>query len=87
MPKLVVTVPHEFYHAMACACGEPYADSYLSGAVVDEGRLLPRTQVAWRRLTENWTAQKVLRDQKVRLVKPPLFNPMNDPLSASGIAA
>lgn len=73
MPKLQVTVPHELYDAMKTACGEPYADSYLSGATLEGGRLLPRTRTAWGRLKDNFGAMGVLRKQKINLVKPPIF--------------
>lgn len=87
MPKLPVTVPPELYDAVKAVCTEPFADSYLSGAVVVEGRLLPRTQMAWERLSQNPAAKGVLRRQKITLVPPPPFDPSNDRLPHTGAAA
>lgn len=80
MPKLIVTVPLETYDAVRGQCGEAFADSYLSGAVVAEGRLIPRTQIAWKRLMENRGAMAALRSMKTALVKPPLYDGANDRL-------
>lgn len=80
MPKLIVTVPYEVYDAVKAAAGEPFADSYLSGAVVDDGRLLPRTQIAWERLMQHRGAMAALRQLKLFVVKPPLYDGSTDRL-------
>lgn len=87
MPNLIMTVPREVYDAVEKACGEAFADSYLSGAVVSGGRLLPRTQLAWNRINTNRHACGALRGLKVDLVKPPAFDPGNDRLPHTGAAA
>lgn len=70
MARLQVTVPPEIHQAMENQCGEAYADSYLSGAIVSEGRLLPYTGVAWQRLKDNAGAVSVLKAKRLTLVKP-----------------
>jgi hypothetical protein len=87
MPKLTMTVPPEVYEAVQKVCGDAFADSYLSGAVVSEGRLLPRTQLAWSRIYNNRHAHGALRSLKVELVKPPAFDPAIDRLPSQGHAA
>jgi hypothetical protein len=74
MPNLPVTVPRELYDEMLKACGEPFADSYLSGAELHQNILLPRTHKAWERMTESWAAKDVLRFLKIILREPPFFN-------------
>lgn len=74
MPNLPVTVDRDFYDLMQAECGEPFADSYLSGAELHNGILLPRTHKAWERLSESWAARKVLREARVVMRKPPYFN-------------
>jgi hypothetical protein len=74
MPNLPVTVPRELYDEMLKGCGEPFADSYLSGAELHQNILLPRTHKAWERITENWAAKDVLRFLKITLREPPYFN-------------
>lgn len=78
MPNLPVTVDYDFYNAMAKETGAEFADSYLSGAELHRGILLPRTYKAWERLTESWAAKKVLREQKVVLKEPPYFDAMKN---------
>lgn len=74
MPNLPVTVDRDFYDAMASATSEPYADSYLSGAELYAGKLLPMTHIAWDRLRENPRAMRVISDAGVKLVEPPYFD-------------
>lgn len=74
MPNLPVTVSRELYDHIAGACGETFADSYLSGAELHQNILLPRTHKAWERLTESWAAKDVLRFLKITLREPPHFN-------------
>lgn len=73
MPKLPVTVDYDFYAAIAKATSEAFADSYLSGAEMYAGKLLPRTHIAWDRLRENQSVARVLNQQCVKLVEPPYF--------------
>jgi hypothetical protein len=74
MPNLPVTVDRDFYDAMAQVCTEPFADSYLSGAELYQGILLPRTHKAWERLIENRAAMDVIRRSRITLREPPHFN-------------
>lgn len=70
MPKMVVTVPRDLYDAVHNATYEAFADSYLSGALVEDGRLIPRTQMAWTRITENPRAMFAIRGAGLILIKP-----------------
>jgi hypothetical protein len=58
---------------MAVPNGIPFADSYLSGATLRSGKLLPRTVTAWMVLKDHSGAQAVLKSRGVTLVKPPPF--------------
>ena len=78
MPNLPVTVDYDFYQAMANGTSQTFADSYLSGAELHRGILLPRTHLAWERLMESWAAKKVLFEQKVVLKEPPYFDAMKN---------
>ena len=78
MPSLPVTVEYDFYHAMAVGTSEAFADSYLSGAELHRGILLPRTHKAWERISDSWAARQVLREQKVVLKEPPFFDAMQN---------
>lgn len=73
MSLLPVTVPQDLHEAVKAACGEPYAASYLSGAVVSNQKLLPRTHIAWERLRDSSGAMHAIRKQGVTLVEPPFF--------------
>ena len=73
MPAFPVSLPMEFWKEIAAACGEPYADSYLFGATLHSGKLLPRTVTAWERLNDNYQVRKILHERGVTLLKPPPF--------------
>jgi hypothetical protein len=73
-PSLALTVDRDFWEKMAVATSVEYADSYLSGAELYNGRLLPRTVTAWERLKDSWAARKVLSDAGVSLIKPPPYS-------------
>lgn len=77
MPNLPVTVPGNLYDAMRAACGEPFADSYLSGAITSGGTLVTKTETARIRLTESLPAMKVLHGLGYRLVGPSFLGSMN----------
>lgn len=71
---LQITVPRHVHDAVAEACGQDFAGSYLSGAVVSEqGVLLPYTHIAWERLTGNAGAMAALRRVRVTVKEPPYF--------------
>ena len=75
MPNLPVTVDRDFYNAIAMATRESFADSYLSGADLYQGKLLPVTHIAWERLLENQAAMAVMARMGVKLVEPPYYDP------------
>lgn len=70
MPKWQITVPQSLYDAIADPLGEPYADSYLWGAVVRGSNLIPHTVTAWERLTQNFNAREAIKAQKLTIIKP-----------------
>ena len=72
-PQLPLTVPLDLWEAMAMATSPEYADSYLSGAEVHNGRLLPRTKIGWTRLRDNGAAMHALRRNNITLIEPPLY--------------
>lgn len=72
-PAFPLTVPRDFYNAVADVAGAPFADSYLWGADLYDGKLLPRTQIGWERISERTEVMDVLAKLKVTLVKPPLY--------------
>ncbi len=74
-PDLPLTVDYDFWQSMALETSPEFADSYLSGAEVFEGRLLPRTVTAWERLKDTWAATNLLDSRKIKLVKPPPYSP------------
>lgn len=78
MPNLALTVPYDLWEKIAGATSPEFADSYLSGAELHAGRLLPRTQTAWERLAQSWPAKEVFRQEKITVIKPPPFDPMKN---------
>lgn len=73
MPNLPVTVDYDFYQAMSKAVSVEFADSYLSGAELYRGVLLPRTHIAWERLKDSTAAMGVINRHRVKLKEPPYF--------------
>jgi hypothetical protein len=72
-PNLVLTVSRKLWDDIAESEGGAYADSYLSGAIETDGRLLPRTKIAWNRLRERAFVQKIIRDNGLVLIEPPYY--------------
>lgn len=70
MPSLPITVTWDLHDAMTAACGEPFASSYLSGAIEGGGVLATRTHIAKDRLSDNFDAMRVLRERRLRLEGP-----------------
>ena len=60
MDDLPVTVPQALHDDTSAAMGQPFAVSYLCGALVDRGLLFPRTNVARDRLISEAKAVKVI---------------------------
>lgn len=86
MPAFPVSVPMEFWKEIATVCGEPYADSYLYGAALHDGKLLPRTQTAWERLKAEHRVREVLAERGITLLKPPPFTNADAPANGWGRA-
>ena len=78
MPSLPLTVSYDLWEKVAAVTCPEYADSYLSGAEVHEGRLLPRTQTAWERLKDSYPVRELFRKEQIVMIKPPLFDPMKN---------
>ncbi len=70
MPKWPITVTEELYAAVADPMGEPYADSYLWGAVVRGTKLIPHTVTAWERPKQSYHVRQALSLLKIELIKP-----------------
>lgn len=72
-PNLVLTVSRKLWDSIAEYEGGAYADSYLSGAIETDERLLPRTKIAWNRLKERPFALKAIQDNGLVLTEPPYY--------------
>lgn len=70
MPAWPITVPQELYDAVVAEADEPYADSYLWGAVLNGTNLIPRTVIAWERLRDRRAVREAIQRLKINLVKP-----------------
>lgn len=70
MPNLPVTVSDMLYNSMKKDCGEPFADSYLSGATESTKTLLPHTVTSFLRLKANRYAMRVISEHGLTLVEP-----------------
>lgn len=68
--RLPVTVTLALHDAMVEACGEPFAISYLHGAVLQGGVLQPRTSIAADRLRGSSEAMRVLAAHGVLIAEP-----------------
>ena len=69
-PPAPLTVPSEIHDAIGQACGTTFASSYLCGAVVEGGHLLPKTRTAWERISGNRHALLALKQAGLSLVRP-----------------
>lgn len=65
-----ITVPEDLHAAVAEGCGAAWAASYLSGAVVEHGRLRPRSGLAWEKLNGSPVMKAELARRGLGLVKP-----------------
>jgi hypothetical protein len=72
---------------MAKVCGEPFAMSYLSGAVARGGSITPWTQTGEIRLRQNSAAMGVLRTFGLKLQKAELFGSPSHPATLLMMAA
>lgn len=73
MSRLPVTVSWELHNALTNACGGPFADSYLSGAIQGRGILATATETARLRLLGSRDAMAVLTEFGLRLEGPNLL--------------
>jgi hypothetical protein len=69
-PAFGIDVPEDFYWSVEAACGGAFADSYLFGGEVHNGRFVPRTLTGWEKLRENFNFMKALESAGLTLIKP-----------------
>lgn len=82
MPSLPITVTWDLYDAIKADCGEPFADSYLSGAVEGGGVLVTKTHYAKDKLRFTPQSARVLAERKLRLEGPDYFERLEKPKAA-----
>lgn len=70
---LPVTVPDWLHLAARDLHSEAWAGSWLSGAIVTHRGLLPRTVTAYEKLKFDGEFRRILRENNITLLKPPLF--------------
>lgn len=76
---LPVTVP-DWLHLAACDLhSEPWAGSWLSGAIVTHRGLLPRTMTAYEKLKFDGEFRRILKENDIALLKPPPFGSSQTP--------
>lgn len=73
VPAFTITVPEEFYWAVADRCGGEFADSYLFGGVLTARSFMPRTRTGWERLSETGDFCNLLNERGIDLAKPPIY--------------
>ncbi len=69
-PNFLVTVPRSLYEAVCDGVGQPFADSYLTGAVLHEGKLWPRTLTGWQKMRDVGNFMRLLSELEIKLMKP-----------------
>ncbi|HSM76523.1 MAG TPA: hypothetical protein VLT57_02810 [Bryobacteraceae bacterium] len=74
-------VPMDLLEEIAGVCGDAFAVSYLSGATVRRGILLPWTETAWQRLNANRAAMNVLKVAGIKLEHPAPYGSSGHPAS------
>ena len=70
MPDLPITVSTDLYRAMVADCGQPFADSYLSGSTEAKGILVTRTETARAKILATPQARRVVERMGLRLEGP-----------------
>ncbi len=73
MDGIINTVPDSLHAGISDACGEDFADSYLWGARLSNGRLMPHTLTAFHRLSQSHNAMKALASLNIGLDRPEPF--------------
>ena len=76
-----MTLPHEVYDAVANRISQEFADSYLTGAVLDGRKLTPRTQTGYGRMRDTSAFMAMLREVGIELVKPEQIHKQAAPIS------
>jgi hypothetical protein len=69
-PKLPLTVPLMLWSAVAEGVYPAFADSYLSGASLEVGKLRAKTFTAYDRITGNFSAMNVLKGMDITPICP-----------------
>ncbi len=76
-----MTLPAELYDAVSARIGQEFADSYLTGAVLDGRKLIPRTQTGYGRMRDTSAFMALLREVGIDLVKPEPLHKQAAPIS------
>jgi hypothetical protein len=84
-PKFPLSIPESIWRSVAVSISPGFADSYLYGAVIHEGSLIPRTVTAYLALKEK--ASKLLDSIGLDLIKPKPFHEQGRPSAAEELAS
>lgn len=68
--KFMLTVPQEFFDAVAEATDADFAGTYLPGAVLDGQVLHPWSLTGWGKMKDRWDFVQLLKARKITMVKP-----------------
>ncbi len=80
-PNFKLTVPESLYQAVCGNCGQPFADSYLTGAVLNNQKLTPRTVTGWGKMRDMGNFMRLLGELEIGLVKPEPYPGRGDRLT------
>jgi hypothetical protein len=72
-PMFSPTVPMSLWEAVAETFSKEFADSYLWGASLLNGKLTPHTTMAWSRLNDQGAFRAIMKALKYDLEKPDRF--------------
>lgn len=75
-------VPQALYDEVCEACEQPFADSYLFGAHFDADELTPRTLTGYFKLVDDSRFTGLMKDLKIRLIRPTAFPGKGDRATA-----
>jgi hypothetical protein len=65
-----LTVPQDLYDATCERIDQPFADSYLFGAILANSRLTPRTRIAYDKMRDRTEFMRLLAHLNILLDKP-----------------
>ena len=68
--EVPITVPQSLFDAVAAASSRPFALSYLFGARVGASHIVPRTLIAYERMSSNPDVVHALKVIGYQLTKP-----------------